>query len=97
MASIASTSHGLPNTCTGTIADVLSVISVSILFVSILSVSGSISQNTGVHPSHFMALTVAIQPNAVVIISPFNFSALIASCIAKVPFVTLTKFFRFNF
>lgn len=69
MASIASTQ--LPNTCTGIIAIVLSVISASILDESILSVSGSISQNTGVHPSHLIALIVAIQLNGVVIISPF--------------------------
>src|SRR5690606_10009772 len=70
MASMASISHGLPNTCVAIIAVVLGVIASSILAASIFNDSLSISTNTGVQFCHMILLVVATKEKGVVMISP---------------------------
>ena len=75
ISSIASILQILPYTCTGIIAAVLSVIRLSILFTSIVKVSFSISQKTGVSPFLTMAWVVEANVKGVVITSPLRFIA----------------------
>ncbi len=59
MASIISTSQGLPNTCVARIADVFGVIAAFIFVSSMVKYSGWISTKTGVQPSQTMLEVVA--------------------------------------
>ena len=57
--SSASRSHGVPNTCVATMADVRLVMAASTAAGSMVNVSRSMSAKTGVHPSQTSALVVA--------------------------------------
>ena len=59
MASSASMSHGVPNTCVATMPDVRLVMAASTAAGSTVNVSRSMSANTGVQPSQTSALVVA--------------------------------------
>ena len=90
MAWIASTSQGTPYTCVARMAEVRGVIRSSMRAGSMLKVSGSMSTNTGVHPSQMMLMVVTGCVKAVVMISPLRSSARIARCSASVPLATNT-------